>query len=79
MKIFKVYSTNNIIQVNSKCDIYDYCQKYYNVQSFQVTFNKAMNVEDKEFNLNETVYNVVLTNKLGESFAYIGLTNLIIE
>lgn len=72
-KIFKIYnsiSTNvdleGMFEVSNVNEVYNIIRKHWGVQSFQVKFR---------YNEYSKFYEVTLTNKVGETFAWIGDIN----
>lgn len=72
-KIFKIYNSvstdvdlNGMIEVKDIHEVFEIIRKYWNVDKYQVRF---------EYNSYSTFYVIKLTNKLGETFAYIGDIN----
>jgi hypothetical protein len=72
-KIFKVYNAvstdvdlEDSIVVRDIDEVYDIIRGYWGVQSFQVKF---------KYNDYSKFYEIALTNKLGETFAWIGDIN----
>jgi hypothetical protein len=72
-KIFKIYNAvstdvdlEDTIEVTDIQDVYDIIRSCWGVQSFQVKF---------KYNEYSNFYEIALTNKLGEIFAWIGDLN----
>lgn len=72
-KIFKIYNAistdvdlEGTIEVNNIDELYEIIHKYWNVRPIQVRFT---------YNEYSTFYVVSLTNKTGETFAWIGDIN----
>lgn len=72
-KIFKIYNAvstdidlEDTIEVSNIDEVYDIIRSYWKVQSFQVKF---------KYNEYSKFYEIALTNKLGETFAWIGDLN----
>jgi hypothetical protein len=71
LHIIKCFSINllnnyNTIVVRDIDEVYDIIRGYWGVQSFQVKF---------KYNDYSKFYEIALTNKLGETFAWIGDIN----
>lgn len=72
-KIFKIYNSvstdvdlDGMFEVKDIQEVFEIIRKYWNVGKYQVRF---------EYNSYSTFYVIKLTNKLGETFAYIGDIN----
>lgn len=72
-KIFKIYNSvstdvdlEGMFEVADTNEVYKIIRKYWNVGPIQVKF---------EFNDYSKFFEVILTNKVGETFAYIGDLN----
>lgn len=72
-KIFKIYNSvstdvdlDGMIEVADTKEVYNIIRKYWNVGPIQVKF---------KYNDYSKFYEVILTNKVGETFAYIGDLN----
>lgn len=72
-KIFKIYNSvstdvdlDGMIEVADTKEVYNIIRKYWNVGPTQVKF---------KYNDYSKFFEVILTNKVGETFAYIGDLN----
>ena len=76
-KVFKIYNSvsqdlyfeNQFIEVHNKSELFEFIRKHWGVGPTQVHFEYNENIELDE------CYVVKLTNKVGETFAWIGDIN----
>lgn len=77
MKKLFILKDNPEVEVKSWDDVVDMCVRYFSVTPFQVTYTYCENSTKRgEFSESDGLcMYVVLTNKLGEHFAYPGIIN----